>query len=534
MKLAAIYARVSTRQQQEEATIESQKEILLKYSKDQGYQVPVGWLFEDNGVSGASLVRPALDKLRDFASEGLFNTLFILSPDRLSRKYAYQVILLEELKKNGVQVYFKSGGENSNTPEEALLRQMQSMFAEYERAQIAERSRRGKIYKAKHGFVSVLSNAPYGYRYISSKNGMLAYFEIVEKEASIVRMIFDLYVKNQFPMMKIARALQQQQIPSPKGSAEWSKSSIGNLLKNSTYQGIAHYGIRETTEPLLDRLPGRRNRFNGRKKPPKGIKIRQPNDWIPIKVPAIISEEIFALAQEIRNKNKKMSSRNTKKGTLLQGLLSCKVCGYAFILRRSGKISNRHEYYRCSSSKTCGNRGIRVEQLDLAIWKCLMTTLESPELIQKEISRRLLELKSDSINERNKQLNKQLVKMDDESNRLLDAYQNGCIELKELKNRMCNLKKEMNNIRREITKENLGLNATQLLELNEAVKFFSVHLRESKNNLSLDEKKKLMKMLVREIQIGKEDITVDHILPIDENGNVQNAHLRTDCKGACD
>lgn len=528
MKQAAMYVRVSTRQQREEATIESQKEMLLKYAKEQGCQIPKEWIFEDNGVSGGILARPALDKLRDFAFEGLFDKVFILSPDRLSRKYAYQAILIEEFKKNGVQVIF-NGGKSSNTPEEILLGQMQGMFAEYERAQIAERSRRGKMHKARNGAVSVLTNAPYGYRYISPKNGIPAYFEIVEKEASIVRMVFDLYVKEKLPMMQIKQFLFKNQIPSPKGSVEWSKSSIGNLLKNSTYQGIAYFGIRENCEPILDRLQGRRTRIHGRTKPPKGVKIRAPENWIPIKVPAIISKEIFLLAQDLRSRNIKLASRNTRKGSLLQGLLSCKECGYAFILRASGKGEKRIEYYRCSG-KPCGNKGIRVKELDSTIWSALMTALESPGLIQNEITRRLMELRKEPNNERHKQLNNQLLKMENESNRLLDAYQDGCIELKELKIRMSTLKREMNNLKREAAKESTGLNQVQLLEISEALNFFLKHLKESRDNLSLDEKKKLLRMLVREIEIGVSDITINHIIPVDQKTNNQNAHLCSDRK----
>jgi len=106
MKLAAMYVRVSTQRQKEEETIESQKAVLLKLASEQGYEVASQFIFEDNGFSGTNLARPALDKLRDFASEGLIEHLFILSPDRLSRKYVYQVILVEELKKHGVAIHF--------------------------------------------------------------------------------------------------------------------------------------------------------------------------------------------------------------------------------------------------------------------------------------------------------------------------------------------------------------------------------------------------------------------------------------------
>ena len=134
MKQAAMYVRISTQQQKEGATIESQKALLLQHARKNGFEIHTEWIFEDDGVSGSKLARPALDRLRDFASEGLFEDLFVLSPDRLSRKYAYQAILMDELSGNGVKIHFQ------NTPDpvtatDHLLIQMQGMFAEYERAE---------------------------------------------------------------------------------------------------------------------------------------------------------------------------------------------------------------------------------------------------------------------------------------------------------------------------------------------------------------------------------------------------------------
>src|ERR1700690_2607390 len=116
MKQAAMYVRVSTQRQKEEETIESQKALLLQFAQSKGFEVSPQWIFEDNGVSGSTLARPSLDRLRDYASEGLFDHVFILSPDRLSRKYAYQAILVEEFKKHGVKVIFQNS-PNSENPE---------------------------------------------------------------------------------------------------------------------------------------------------------------------------------------------------------------------------------------------------------------------------------------------------------------------------------------------------------------------------------------------------------------------------------
>lgn len=165
MRPAAIYTRVSSERQKEEQTIASQTALLREYAQESGYTVPEEWIFQDEGYSGALLVRPGLEYLRDLAAEGQIEAVLVYAPDRLSRKYAYQVLLLEEFARHGVAVNFLRG-PRGETPEDQLLVQFQGMIAEYERAQIAERTRRGKKYRAKTGQVSVLSQAPYGYLYV--------------------------------------------------------------------------------------------------------------------------------------------------------------------------------------------------------------------------------------------------------------------------------------------------------------------------------------------------------------------------------
>jgi site-specific DNA recombinase len=191
-KPAAIYARVSSDRQKENHTIGSQTSALVEYGQTHGYAVPSEWVFQDEGYSGASLVRPGLEALRDLAAQGQIVAALIYSPDRLSRKYAYQVLLGEELSRCGVDViYLKS--PSGDSPEDQLVVQFQGMIAEYERAQIAERHRRGKRHRAQQGMVNVLSGAPYGYRYVRKTDTSAAYYEVVESEADVVPMVFAIY-----------------------------------------------------------------------------------------------------------------------------------------------------------------------------------------------------------------------------------------------------------------------------------------------------------------------------------------------------
>src|SRR4030067_2319082 len=182
-KTAAIYARGSSDRQKENHTIESQVTALIQYAETHEYLAPPEWRFLDEGYSGATLLRPGLEALRDLAAGGQLEAVLIYSPDRLSRKYAYQVLLAAELSRCGVAVIFLKA-PSGDTPEDQLLVQFQGMIAEYERAQIAERSRRGKRYRAQQGLVNVLSGAPFGYRYVKKSEHSAAYYEGIESEAN--------------------------------------------------------------------------------------------------------------------------------------------------------------------------------------------------------------------------------------------------------------------------------------------------------------------------------------------------------------
>src|SRR6266436_3213274 len=263
-KPAAIYTRVSSDRQKEDHTIASQTAALIEYAQTQGYAVPPEWIFQDEGYSGATLVRPGLEALRDLSAEGQITAVLVYSPDRLSRKYAYQVLLTEELSRCGVEVIFLKAPTGA-TPEDQLVVQFQGMIAEYERAQIAERSRRGKRHKAQQGVVNVLSGAPYGYRYVKKNDHSAAYYEVIDHEAQVVQMVFETYTRRHLSINAIARLLNEQRIPTRTEKTRWERSTVWAMLRNPAYQGKACYGKTELqprqriTRPLRqrNRLPNR-------------------------------------------------------------------------------------------------------------------------------------------------------------------------------------------------------------------------------------------------------------------------------------
>src|SRR5271154_219273 len=241
-RIAAIYARVSSERQRQEQTIASQTAALRELAEQRGLVVPDEFVFEDDGFSGANLQRPALEQLRDRAFDGCFEVVLCHAPDRLARRYAYQVLLLEELARSGIEVVFAKEPERSGSPEDELLRQFQGMIAEYERAQIRERTRRGKLHRARTGHQAVMAGAPYGYRFVKKTDHSEGYWEVNETEAEVVREVFRRYTQEQVAIAELARWLTAQGIPTRTGKTVWDRSTVWGMLRNPAYHGQAAYG----------------------------------------------------------------------------------------------------------------------------------------------------------------------------------------------------------------------------------------------------------------------------------------------------
>jgi DNA invertase Pin-like site-specific DNA recombinase len=289
--VAAIYTRVSSDKQREKNTIASQTTALIDFARSRGYHVPDEWIFEDDGYSGATLIRPGLERVRDLAAEGQVHAVLVHAPDRLSRTYAYQVLLIEEFARHGVETIFLKAPQTP-TAEDQLLVQFQGMIAEYERAQILERSRRGKRHRAHQGQVSVLSGAPYGYRYVRRSDDAPAYYEVIEAEADVVRMVYNNYVSQGLSIGAITRLLNEQGVPTRKQTSRWERSTVWAMLRNPAYRGTACFGKTQSksrqriTRPLRQR-GGVSARDSANHEKPRG-------EWIEIAVPALIDDDVFS------------------------------------------------------------------------------------------------------------------------------------------------------------------------------------------------------------------------------------------------
>src|ERR1700730_8493424 len=198
-KLIAIYARVSTARQEEDGTIETQLGVLRDYARQHGHTMVKEGV--DDGWSGDILARPSLDELRADAPKKLWQAVLIYDPDRLARRYSYQELVMDELRERRLDVIFITVSSPKNS-EEKILHGVRGLFAEYERAKIAERFRLGKLRKVKDGHVLV-TEAPYGYTYIPKRGSEHGYFVIAEEEARVVRMIFGWVVNERLPLRQV-------------------------------------------------------------------------------------------------------------------------------------------------------------------------------------------------------------------------------------------------------------------------------------------------------------------------------------------
>ena len=518
---AAIYARVSSDRQKEDHTIASQTAALTEYAKNNGYVVPAEWTFQDEGYSGASLVRPGLEALRDLAAQGQITTVLIYSPDRLSRKYAYQVLLMEELSRCGVEIVFLKSPA-SGSPEDQLVVQFQGMIAEYERAQIAERSRRGKRHKAREGVVNILSGAPYGYRYVKKTDTSAAYYQVLESEAGVVRMVFQMYTKEHLSINAIARLLNKRGIATRTGKTRWERSTVWGILRNPAYQGRACFGKTELrprqriTRPLRQR--------NGVAPRDSANHERPRSEWIEVPVPALVSEEIFALAHEQLTKNKHHSPRRTIEPTLLQGMLVCQQCGYA-LYRCSARTSKRRlYYYRCLGSDAyrhlkgalCTNRPVRQDHIDELVWDQIVLLLEDETLLQSEIDRRKEAARNgDPRRQRHEVLRREQTRLGNTVERLITAYQEGLLSLLQLRERMPELNKKSKAVEAELQALETGaMDHARYLQLAENLNTFRKKLHARAKTLDVRERQQILRLLVKEILIDTQSLTIRHSIPI--------------------
>ena len=517
---AAIYARVSSEQQAEANTIASQISALKERAATDGVSVSDAMTFLDDGYSGATLVRPALERLRDAMSAGLIERLYVHSPDRLARKYAYQVFLVEEFMRLGVEVVFLNR-ELGQSPEDDLLLQVQGMMAEYERAKIMERNRRGKLHAARSGSVNVLSGAPYGYRYVSKhQGGGQARYDVIADEARVVRQVFDWVGRERLSIGEVCRRLMQAGEFTRTGRTQWDRSVVWAMLKNPAYMGSAAFG-KTRQGPLRPRIRSQRGKPLQPRRAASDYDVPH-EEWIHIAVPALVEPEVFEAVQAQLEENRK-HARQSKRGAryLLQGLLQCQHCGYAFYGKPLSPSTRKNRprayaYYRClgtdayrfGGERICPNTQVRTDRLELAVWHEVCALLSQPERLRQEFERRK-QASGEGQRQERSALEEQIGKLRQGLARLIDSYTEGLIEKDEFEPRVTRLRQRIAHIEEQCaTLADEELLQREMRLIVSRLDDFAAQVGRNLDNLEWGKKREIIRALVRRVEVGLEHVQV--------------------------
>jgi site-specific DNA recombinase len=540
---AALYARVSSDQQAERHTIDSQVAALLARAAADGHEITPELRFLDDGQSGASLIRPALERLRDLAAMAAIDLVYIHAPDRLARSYAHQAVLVEEFARAGAEVVFLNR-PIGQTPEDTLLLQLQGMFAEYERARIVERGRRGKRHRAQAGAVSVLGRAPYGYRYVGRREAGddMARFEVVEGEAAVVRRIFGWVGEERASLAVVCQRLFEAGVPSPTGDARWKRSTISALLANPAYAGRARFG-RFATAPWRPPLRPPRGRGPIPKHPCRRF-LAPPEQWVDIPVPALIDAALFAevRAQSDENRRRRRQSLGGVR-FLLQGLLVCQACGHALCGRwKAGLRAPKpgYSYYRCTGTdshrfdgrRRCDARPLPVEPLDAAVWAEVRRLLQDPARVADEYQRRLQAVRTGPRRPELEAVERQLSKLRGGIGRLIDGYAEGVISKAEFEPRLAGRRRRVAKLEADVAAlQDAAEQARSLQLVIGKLETFAALVRDRLDGADWDTRRDLIRTLVRRIEIDDQHVRVVFRVDLGPQGGIGSRRISHHCPG---
>jgi len=516
----ALYARVSSEAQEARGTIGSQLEVLRARVAAEGHELVAE--FCDDGYSGARLNRPGLDALRDQAEAGAFDAVWCLSPDRLARAYAYQVLVLDELEQFGVRVLFSDAPAIDDDPQARLLTQVQGVIAEYERCKIAERNRRGRLFRARAGEM-VTWKAPYGYRRVPRDATGPARLEVFKPEAAVVRRIYDDYVNGGLSIRHIMRALNTEQIPTPTGKAEWWHSTLCRILTNEAYVGRVYFNQTETIPTNTAANSGRRRPATQRRRPRE--------EWIEIPCPSILDDAIFEAAQRVSRDNSKWSPRNLQdEAWLLRGLVRCGACGACLNSHKLGRNADKvHRYYTCRNKarsgvpgqQRCPERSVRADVLDAFVFEQVKAALLRPEVLCAGEAALRAATPSTDDELLGAELDRLTRKIDNnraERRRLADLYQSGLLELNEVQRRAREVDTRHDTLARQ--RDELIAQRQQLAidnRLQQRVSDFARRAALGVDKLNFQQRQQLLRLIVDHVSVTGWQVEIHLRIPLDED-----------------
>lgn len=521
MNRAALYARVSTPQQVEEATIESQIAAIEAYADEQGYSLSADHYYVDQAVSGAQLDRPQLNRLRDLAPEGHFDLVLSLDPDRLARNYAHQWVLIDELGRCGIQWRFVHQLGDATTSEGQFLLGIQGLFAQYERAQISERLRRGKLYRIREG--QLLSPVPpYGYKYIPVSEPDGGRWVPDELEAQVVEHMFQWYTEAELTITQVVDRLNDAGDQMPPRGKRWSYSTVQGILKQPAYTGHTHYN---RTQRLPDSIGQARKRGRGNRTTAQRV-TRDADEWVAVETPPLIDQQLWQRAQERMAMNQKFASRNNRHHFyLLRSLLVCDVCGRTL----AGRSADGCTYYYCTNRGKNRDpdvaphaRSIAGNLIEPLVWDAVVHLLDNPMLLADAWHAQ--EEEDGEIDEADR-LETRLRKLQRQWTRLLDAFQDELLDKEELVQRKSRIDAERHNLQERLARLQQQCKQQQVKEqMLQDFATFCTKIRASLDDPTPAVQQEVIRLLIDHIVVSDNTIVIKHIIPTDDDCRLLPSH----------
>ncbi|TKJ47017.1 hypothetical protein CEE34_06000 [Candidatus Aerophobetes bacterium Ae_b3a] len=482
----AIYARVSTEEQAKNYSIPAQLDLLRSFAQANEYEVFKEYI--DEGVSGTTADRPQLGELLDDARTGMFNVVLVYRIDRFFRNTRLLLVTVEELKKFSVS--FKSLTEpfDTSNPMGEFMVSLLGCVAQLERDTFIERSRMGTIKSVKEGHYMGGGRPLYGYTYDKESKTL----EINDKEAKLVRLIYQRYLEPYSSLKKVNDKINDLGYRTRKGT-KWHTGSIHDILTNTSYYGKWYYNPNHYPEP------------------------------IEVDIPAIVAKEKYDKAQKVLQQRKIYAKRNNKYNYLLLGVLRCGICGRSMsastkqcVKKKGGKEYGPYlqQYYYCFGrmlKKGCPMRWVRKDRLDPLVWNKIKEIVKNPALIRKAIVEK--EKRSGPTNaalkEDIKGIDKKIKDCESERQKILRVYRKGIIGESDFVNQIKELQEEKDALNQQRKEIELRIESQVYIEDSlKSLENFVRELQERIDNLNFEERRELIKLLVRRV-IVKEDGVVD-------------------------
>jgi len=519
-----IYARVSTQRQAQADGLAQQLERLQAHAYQQGWAVAPENVFRDDGYSGATLKRPGLERLRDRVAMRELDGILITAPDRLARNYVHQVLLLEEITATGCQIHFLDR-PMSQDPHDQLLLQIRGAVAEYERSLIAERMRRGRLRKLQAGVLLPWIRVPYGYRVDPDRPRDPAGVRQDEAEAAVVAEMFAWYADEGRSLYGLANKLHQDAVRPPRSRIRWSVPGLRGILTNPVYTGEVFAGrIQEACRTGTTATPRR---------------IRPREDWIAVaSIPAIVTQEQFDRVQAKLAQNQQFAGRNnTAQSYLLRGLVSCGVCGLACFGRC---LHSQYRYYCCRGKLSalhsyretkCRSRFIPAEPIESLVWEDLCRLLTHPEAIGYALERAHGgHWLPQDLQARRDALRRGQVRVEQQIERLTEAYLSDVVSLEEYRRRRHDLEQKAHSLgaqrqQLEAQVDRQGEIARVSLTIDE----FCRRVQNGLEQATWEQKRQLIEWLVVRVIVTDGDVEIRYAIPTSPNGEaIRFCHLHSD------